>query len=429
MRARDLRGTSLRWLLMGAGLAAMAAFAAALAIAQAPAAQAQAAKASQQKPRIIYWVPKPHFTAAQMARIHAGGSNANTIPLWNFTTVAYDGNTYSGDMVGRSPFAHGHKSTTIPTFVVPIILVIPKSGGGTVTYDPTALDACAPKGTSVDTQLLQSPIFQLVGPSNPSDFNMNGVDVGPAQYLDAFQRANFWTLVGGTPYHTVFTTNPTVLPAITVNVPAASGQISNFGNCEREGLMDINFWIPEAENLINTTLAGEGVGPTTFPQFLFDSVAMYDTNPGNCCILGFHDAFGVGPGNSILQTFSTNDYSVSGAFGNGNTGVLSHEVAEWMDDPAGGNPVPSWGGEGQVPNPNCQGNLEVGDPLSPGFGTPSSPFTVTMPNGTAYTLQELAFYSWFLGDAPQSRGAGGKFSDNGTFGGHAKEPCPPGGTN
>jgi len=97
-----------------------------------------------------------------------------------------------------------------------------------------------------------------------------------------------------------------------------------------------------------------------------------------------------------------------------------------MDDPNTGNPVPIWGGEGQVTVPNCQNNLEVGDPLSPGFSTATNPFSILASNGVTYTLQELAFYGWFLGP---SLGAGGGFSDNGTFHGHAKEPCPPGGTN
>jgi len=39
--------------------------------------------------------------------------------------------------------------------------------------------------------------------------------------------------------------------------------------------------------------------------------------------------------------------------------------------------------------------------------------------GVTYTLQELAFYSWFLGSSP-SLGAGGKYSDNGTFKGFAQ---------
>ena len=92
------------------------------------------------------------------------------------------------------------------------------------------------------------------------------------------------------------------------------------------------------------------------------------------------------------------------------------------------NIVPAWGAEGQVTAGNCQNNLEVGDPLSPGWSTPTNPILVTnTTTGVQYTLQELAFYSWFL-DSNPSLGAGGKYSDNGTFSGYAK-PCPAGGTN
>jgi hypothetical protein len=75
----------------------------------------------------------------------------------------------------------------------------------------------------------------------------------------------------------------------------------------------------------------------------------------------------------------------------------------------------------------CQGNFEVGDPLSPGGIPPTSnSFVVVGANGFTYHLQELAFFNWFYGGA--STGSGGKYSNNGTFGGFAKA-CPPGGTN
>jgi hypothetical protein len=77
---------------------------------------------------------------------------------------------------------------------------------------------------------------------------------------------------------------------------------------------------------------------------------------------------------------------------------------------------------------HCQNNLEVGDPLSPNYPTPTNPIQVTNNStGVTYTLQELAFYSWFLGSNP-SLGAGGMYSDNGTFTGFAKA-CPSGGSN
>jgi hypothetical protein len=97
---------------------------------------------------------------------------------------------------------------------------------------------------------------------------------------------------------------------------------------------------------------------------------------------------------------------------------MSHEVAEWMDDPNTSNPVPAWGHIGQ--QANCQNNLEVGDPLT---GTAFPPVTL---GGVTYDLQELAFYSWFFGGT--SLGSGGLYSNNGTFKGFAKA-CPPGGTN
>jgi hypothetical protein len=71
----------------------------------------------------------------------------------------------------------------------------------------------------------------------------------------------------------------------------------------------------------------------------------------------------------------------------------------------------------------CQRNLEVGDPLS-GKMFPA----VKMGNGYNYHLQELAFFSWYYNArTDRSIGAGGKFSDKGTFQGPSKV-CPPGGT-
>ena len=45
--------------------------------------------------------------------------------------------------------------------------------------------------------MLQSPIFKN------DDFNLGGTDVGTTQYIDAFQRANFWSLIDRNNYHTL----------------------------------------------------------------------------------------------------------------------------------------------------------------------------------------------------------------------------------
>ena len=86
--------------------------------------------------------------------------------------------------------------------------------------------------------------------------------------------------------------------------------------------------------------------------------------------------------------------------------VLSHEIAEWMNDPLGANIVPSWGDVGQQQQ-SCSNVLEVGDPLS------GTVIPVTL-NGFTYHVQELAFFSWFFRQSP-SIGAGGLYSSNGSF--------------
>lgn len=370
--------------------------------------------AASKKPKIIYIVPTRHFSPADLATISSLSTSSKTIPLWNYSVTGYDGKNYQGELVGRAPYTHGHRSTTIPTSVIPVIFTFADTG---TVFDATAPDSCSPNGGSVLSLVQQSPIFRN------ASFTMNGVNVGSAQYLDAFERGNFWSYVEGTPYHTVFSSNPTVLPAVKVTVPVADGS-TQFGFCGSYGQIDVNWW----DNLLQTSiipgLASQGVGPANFPQFIFDSVVMYlNGDPSQCCALGYHNSYLNG---GVFQTYSANNFDTSGIFG-GDTSVMSHEVAEWMDDPNGSNPVPAWGAEGQVAAGQCQSNLEVGDPLSPGFSTPTNPFSVLMPNGVTYSLQELAYFSWFYGEVP-SFGSGGGYSDNGTFLGHAIA-CPPGGTN
>ncbi len=329
--------------------------------------------------------------------IESQSATGATIPFWHYNVVSpLDGSTYQGTMVGRNAFFNGHRSTVIPTDIIPVKLTFADTG---TLFDPTVVDSCV--GDSVVNLLNQSPIFQNV------DYVMNGADVGSTQYTDAFQRSNFWSKVAGTPYHTLFGTK--VLPAINVTVPIANGSTStNFFSGCAYGTMDINWWDAYVQNTLIPQLASQGVTPAVFPIFLFDSVFEYDADPSQCCILGYHNSYAP---NNILQTYSISSYDTSGAFG-GDVSVSSHELAEWMDDPDTSNPTPSWGHVGQVTG--CQANLEVGDPLSPGGNSPTNPFTVTMSNGVTYTLQELAYFSWFFRQ-PSSLGAGGLYSNNGTF--------------
>lgn len=327
---------------------------------------------------------------ALIPAIRRQAATGATIPLWNYSVVSpIDSHTYAGQMVGRSPFYHGFRSTVIQSYLIPVVLTF---SDGTV-LDPTIANACL--GDTTLNVVKNSPIYQT------TDWIMNGVDVGTAQYIDAFQRANFWSKVSvaGNRYH-----NPlalTTLAKISVTVPAAEG--GDFPFLCDEGQIDINWWDALVENTILPSLVSKGVGPTSVPIFLFDSVEMCDTfAAGNCGILGYHNAYTPG---GVLQTYSVSDFDNSGIYG-GDISVLAHEVGEWMDDPTTINPTPAWGNIGQVSG--CQNNLEVGDPLT---GTDFPP--VTLGNFT-YNPQELVFFSWFYRQSP-SIGAGGAFSNNGSF--------------
>ena len=107
-----------------------------------------------------------------------------------------------------------------------------------------------------------------------------------------------------------------------------------------------------------------------------------------------------------FQTYGISMYDNTHSFkASGDISALSHEVAEWMDDPFVNNPTKKWGHVGQVSG--CQSNLEVGDPLS---GTIKSVVVGTK----TYHVQELAFFSWFYHQSP-SIGINGKFSNYGKF--------------
>jgi hypothetical protein len=346
---------------------------------------------------------------------------ANPIPLWTYNVTGYDGNPYSGTIIGLSPYNHGKTTTTIPTQIVPLVITI-TDGSGTFVYDPTAPDACVPGHSGVDI-IANSPIFI----SNP--WTMNGVNVGTAQYEDANVRTEFWSLLGDTPYHLALQESTLGGQALSFGTGGTSGPGSNFptsetGACEEVGVVNVNDMTTAVEALITGPLAGT-VNVGTNPMFLTKNIVMAEVGTNlfaNCCILGFHGSFNVGPN---LQLYSPFVVDTAGAFGPGFTTVIAHEVGEAIHDPNGSNPTPVWGNIGQVVG-TCQGNFEVGDPLSEGFGTPTNPFSILEANGLTYDLQELAFFNWFFGNPNLAEP--GHYSNNGTFTGFAKA-CPPGGTN
>ena len=352
-------------------------------------------------------------------------TSAQPLPMWNYSIVAYDGKTYTGTMIGRSPYNRGKATTTIPVQLIPLVITINNGAGDNVTYDPTAADTCSTgSGFTTMSIVTGSPLFQ----NNP--WTMNGVGVGNTQYEDAVVRAEFWSLLSGSPYHLVLSN--TTLAGQTQSFgssgtlgPGTNYSGSTFGRTCPEGVVNVNDMDTAIQNLMKGSLAST-VNIGTLPVFVTRNVVMAQSGTdifNQCCILGYHSGFTSTGGNE--QVYSIFSLDTNTLFGQGYTGAMSHELGEAIHDPTTNNPTPAWGNEGQVVG-GCQGNFEDGDPLSPGFGTATNPFSVTAGNGLTYGVQELAFFNWFFGGT--SLGAGGKYSNNGTFSGFAKA-CPPGGTN
>jgi hypothetical protein len=316
---------------------------------------------------------------------------------------------------GDDPRKRNSGKEEIPTQIVPLIIVtntivtsINPDGSfvtvpGQTVFDPTVADTTCmtPPNDIPLTVTRQSPIFEH------AQFTFGGTDVGDTQYLDAFQRANFWNVIKRNKYHVLLKPVTTLQPII-LNIPAASGtslppDLFNPPLCGPSGEIDRNYLLAVLEQQILPALGSQGVDASTFPIFLMHNVVGSFGAPQyfNCCELGAH-------GWTNLQTYAYDDFEDTGSFDPtvNDTGILSHEVGEWMNDPYGDNYTPAWGHTGQVSG--CQNNMEVGDPL-----TATDLPLVTMPNGFSYHLQELAFFSWFLGG--NSLGVNGWYSDNGSF--------------
>ncbi len=127
---------------------------------------------------------------------------ATPLTTWN-GSFSYSGHTYKYNMVGTSPTTG--VSTTVPVFLIPIALQY--------------------------------------------KFNQGGTDLGNTQYIDAYQRGNFWSRVSKAPGYHLLLGAPRVAPVQTIVVPSADGRIgTEFG--VKVGLADINWFDAQVNALI-----------------------------------------------------------------------------------------------------------------------------------------------------------------------------------
>jgi len=297
-------------------------------------------------------------------------SPASNLAQWNGSFKDKTGVTRHFTMVGTDP-SKSNSTTTVPLFVIPIKIVFDKNHGNH-TFDPNK-NKFQGQTVSVTKTILNSPIMK----SNV-DFVQGGTDLGKTQYIDAFQRGNFWNknVKVNTNYH-VLLGKPTVLAEQTINCTSSDCAVgSEFGHTV--GLMDINHFDGIVQGYLSKF--SSQIQPNTLPLFL-----IYDTylTEGGCCIGGYHSANGGQPGGQTYSVSSTVDQG-GGTFSQ-DTAALSHEIGEWMDDPFVDNVV------------GCQDNsiLEVGDPLV----LDDHPYKV---GSFTYHLQDMVWIGYFGAPAKTS---------------------------
>jgi hypothetical protein len=306
-----------------------------------------------------------------------------TIPTWQGSFLARESargplRYYNYTMVGTKPTAGS--TTFIPVILVPLRLTFPHG---------SPLDA-APKVIST----VASPVFQ------PAEFSS-----GFTQFGDAVQRAQFWNVVSSSSanYH-VLLEQPTLLPTHTIEVPVDFGVQFAAGKTEAPvAIVDLAWFQAQLQE----TLRKLRPDPRALTIFLTYNTLVFHEKPENCCLIGAHSALHSVDlaGRDVANTFVWATYNDAGLFDAPIQDVtaLSHEIAEWLNDPLVNNAVPAWSLSESEP---CSSSLlEVGDPVA---STDFPSFSVHL-NGLDYHLQDVAFLSWFARHNPSS-GLLGRYS-------------------
>jgi hypothetical protein len=333
-----------------------------------------------------------------------------TVAHWSSSfTDPTNGVTYPFTMVGANPRTNG--STTTPTDIYPLDIAF------------SADDGYALNGTDVVERTIHSPIFQTGNYSTTAKSGDYQLDTGGGelsagndgvQYEDAIMRSQFDKV--GSSYH-VRLGQPTVHSAVRLTVPSSKGGAFVTSRGAVFGLTDLTWF----DGRISQLMGQLHTDPTHLPIFLTNNVMLYIGSQDNCCIIGYHGASvvngrGGGPtngnGRQGVQTFAYSAYSTPGTFDDGKGGAdpflrdihaLSHEIAEWGDDPYVNNRVNPWLTP-TAPQYGCTGILETGDPVvGIGFTMPGNSYDNANPDADGYFHPEdEVFLPWFAREDPNT---------------------------
>ena len=342
-----------------------------------------------------------------------------TVPHWWGSTVDPNNRvTYGYNMVGADPngCSGAACSVTIEADIIPVLVHVAGR-----TFD----------GSNVLAATLASPQFEGndFGSTPNATAGAANIPRGPGgalsqddagnllQLQDATMRAQF-NKTGTSGYHVIL--HPNVLPPVTIDVPSNHGTLLQSGRGVVFADINITWWSGQIQNLITKA------DPTHLAIYLTDDVLLYEGQDiFNCCVIGYHgtraSGFGNGSTNSNgkakVQTFAWASYVSPGIYARPSGGTdwalqdihaLSHEIAEWADDPFVNNYVEPWLTP-TAPQYGCTPILETGDPVvGIGFAMGSNLFRQgANPNGTVsadgyYHPEDEALLPWFMRTAPNT---------------------------
>jgi hypothetical protein len=304
-------------------------------------------------------------------RFPAQAVTTPTVPYYS-DKFKYGGKTYPYSSVGTDPRT-STATTKVPVTFIPVKIL---EANGAYTY----------------------PTGAIIGKTTSSALFNNSTATGGTQYGDATLRASYNSYVKalGGKWH-VLLGSPSTTALQTINVPSNEG--TTYGDSAGKAVMAVNVhWYGNTL----ASLAAKYSAKALVIFLTYDAVGCSNyTNPKTCGVGGFHSDTTTSTGTHTYAWASWQDTAVLGASG-ADTAAMSHEIAEWLNDPFDNDIVPKWAVPSE-PQYGCSHLLEVGDPLV------GHVFTI---NGLNY--QDVADFSWFARQSP-SIGSNGWYSYRGTF--------------
>jgi hypothetical protein len=331
-------------------------------------------------------------------------------------------------MVGRDPSLR--RNTKIHAPIIPVTVEL-LDATGKVGTTATGAPLRMVSGSDTVSLTLNSPVFERFPYTS-----------GTTQFADGMMRAQFNEVSDrdyDQGYHTVL--DPSVKPTRTIQLKFGSYRFAPKpdGTCCLFVLADIGefgdrLFPPTADDTTTVMGAAEHAGDmktTDITTLLFRDVYLFQGDPSNCCVLGFH-SIDVEPGSPANgnreRDFVMNyaSYMSDGLFGSfTDVTAFSHEMSELFADPFINNATPWWlSVDPATGNGLCQNNLETGDVIEVLSSNPVA--SVPLHNRT-YHPQNEALLSWFAFESPSSAHLGAySFPDETTLAALSPTPLLPG---